>query len=176
MKSTDRILAKRYARAFDALGVTAQEASQNAQALQAAAQALQQAQGFMTDPAVAVSDKKALVAQLFAGEKTVCGFLQLLLESKRYNLLAACVQEVQALLDQRLGVVRPQVQTAFALSAAQQKQVEETLARFAKAKKAHAVFTTDPALLGGLRALVGDVLIDGSLKGQFEKLKEEIIK
>lgn len=176
MKSTDRILAQRYARAFDGLSKDGAQASARYGVLRAAAGALAGAKKYMEDPAVPSADKKAFVAQILDGEKAAAGFVVALIEAKRYYLLDACVEDAGKLLDERLGVVRPVVQTAFELGEEQKKRVEEALGRFAGGKKAEARFETDPALLGGLRARMGDTLIDGSLKGQFEKLQEELTK
>lgn len=175
MKSTDRILAKRYARAYDALSVTAAQAADAAQALGCAAAALAQVQSYMCDPALSTGQKISLVQEVFGKQQQVACFLAELLKAKRYYLLEACTEEVQHFLDQRQGIVRAQVQTAFALSEAEKKQVQEVLSKFT-GKKAQATFAVQPDLLGGLRARVGDRLIEGSLKGRFEKLQQELIK
>ena len=175
MKSTDRILAQRYAKAFDAISATAQQAATACAALQQAAALLKQAQAYMQDPAVSSATKIAFVQELFGAEDYISRFLAVLLEEKRYGLLDDCVQQVQQLLDERQGIVRAQVQTAFALSAQQQKQVEDALSKFT-GKTARGQFEVRPELLGGLKARVGDVLLDGSLQGQFQKLQEELIK
>ena len=85
------------------------------------------------------------------------------------------MDEVGALLDSRLGIARAKVQTAFELTPQQKKKVEEALGQFA-GKDIRAEYKTDPSLLGGLCARLGDVLIDGTLKGRFEKLQEELTK
>lgn len=175
MQSADRILAKRYARAFDALSSDGKEASARFQALRAAAQTLASARAYMQNPAAPLPDKKALVLQAAGEDKAAAGFLCALLDAKRYYLLDECVREAGALADARLGIVRARVQTAFALDDAQKKRVEESLSRFS-GRSARAEFETDPSLLGGLRAQMDDVLIDGTLKRQFEKLREELIK
>lgn len=175
MKSTDRVLAVRYAKAFDALAASNQEAAGACAQLTQAAAVLTQAQAYMQDPAVSSAAKIAFVRELFGTENAVAKFLAVLLEAKRYGLLAACVQEVQHLLDVRQGIVRAQVETAFALSARQQKQVEATLSKFT-GKTARAQFTVRPEVLGGLKARVGDLLLDGTLQGQFQKLQEELTK
>ncbi len=175
MKSTDRILAKRYAKAYDALSTSSEQAAGACEALAAAAQALVTARGYMKDPAVPTAEKIAFVQSAFAKEQTVASFLAVLLTAKRYDLLDSCVQEVQALLDVRQGIVRARVQTAFELSGEAKKQVEETLSRFT-GKKAVAQFETQPSLLGGVRMQLEDTLIDGSLKGRFEKLQQELTK
>ena len=175
MKSTDRILAKRYARAYDELSKKDSDVMQAYESLQSASKALQQAQHHMADPAVSSTAKTAFVHTVFNKQPRVERFLRALLEAKRYYLLDACVEEVQKLTDMRLGIVRAQVETAFELSAAQKKKVEETLSKFT-GKKARAQFEVKPELLGGLRAQVEDTLIDGSLQGKLKKLEEELTK
>lgn len=175
MKSADRILARRYARAYDALSADAARAAAACQALRTAASALEQAQSYMQDPAVPTANKVALVETLFGPEKQVAGFLAALLAAKRYYLLPYCVEQVQNLSDERQAIVRPQVETAYTLSAAEKKQVEQVLSQFT-GKTAQAQFTVRTELLGGLRARIGDTLIDGSLKGRFEKLQQELTK
>ena len=175
MKSADRILARRYARAFDALSQDSAQAAARFEALQQAAQALHAVRAYMQDPAVSSAEKAAWTARTLQGDKAVAGFVCALVEAKRYYLLDECVAEAGGLLDERLGRVRAQVQTAFELSDGQKKRVEEALGHFS-GKKACVQYQTDPALLGGLRAQIGDILIDGTLKRQFEKLKQELTK
>ena len=175
MKSADRILAGRYARAYDALNADAAQATAACEALRTCAAQLSVARSYMQDPAVKTAEKQAFVQQLFGAQTQVVHFLNTLLAAKRYYLLDACVQEVQRLLDERQGIIRPQVQTAFELSDVQKKKVEEALGQFA-GKTARAQFEVRPSLLGGLQVRMGDVLIDGSLKGRFEKLQKELLK
>ena len=175
MKSTDRILAKRYARAYDALSKDSSQAQKACEALCVAALVLKQAHAYMQDPAVQTAQKQAFVQELFGTDKKLNGFLLALLSAKRYNLLDACATEVQNLLDERLGIVRADVQTAFELTPAQKKQVEKTLSKFT-GKTAQSVFFVEPELLGGLSVRMDDILIDGSLKGRFKKLQEQLVK
>lgn len=175
MKSTDRILASRYARAYDALSRDTAQAAAAYEALREATEALSHARAFMQDPAICTAKKQAFVQELFGSNSQVTFFLHTLLSAKRYYLLPACTQEVGALLDERQGVVRAQAQTAFELGPTQQKKVQEAISQFT-GKNAQVHFDIDRTLLGGLRVRVGDVLIDGSLKGCFEKLQQELMK
>ena len=175
MKSTDRILAQRYARAFDGLSQSAEQASRRYESLCKAAEILKQAHALMADPAVSSAEKTAFVQEVLQEDKKVAHFIAVLVETKRYYLLEECLLQVSHLLDQRLGLVRAQVKTAFALTEEQKKKVQEALSAFT-GKKAVAQYETDPALLGGIYAQVGDVLIDGTLKRRFEKLREELTK
>jgi len=175
MKSTDRILAQRYARAFDGISNSAEQAQAHFESLRLAAELLKQAHCFMEDPAVSSSKKIAFIRQILQEEKTVSSFIGILLEAKRYYLLEECVTQVGALLDERLGIVRAKVKTAFSLNEEQKQRVAEALSMFT-GKTARVQYETDPALLGGICAQVGDVLIDGTLKRRFEKLREELTK
>ena len=175
MKSADRILARRYARAFDALSKDGAQADARFKALQQALQALRAADAYMRDPAVASADKAAFVQQVLQDDEAVTGFVCVLIMAKRYYLLPAAAEEAGHLLDARLGRVRARVQSAFELTDAQKTRVQEALSSFS-GKQAVAQYQTDASLLGGLRVRMGDVLIDGTLKGQFEKLKQELTK
>ena len=175
MKSTDRILAQRYARAFDSLSQNASQATALFESLKVATQQLKWARSFMLNPAVASTKKKLFIQELFSQEKEVIAFLSILIEAKRYYLLDACVEEIEVLLRERLGIVQVSVQSAFELSAELKKRVEDALRLFS-GKEPQTTYQVDPSLLGGLRAQIGDVLIDGSLKRKFEKLREEITK
>ena len=175
MKSTDRILAKRYGRAYDELSKDDSSAVEACRALCAAAETLAKVCHYMYDPAVSSAAKMAFVHQVFSSQPQVENFLRALLQAKRYYLLEACVREVQKLADKRLNIVRARVQTAFELSAEQKKKVEETLSSFS-GKNAQADFAVNPELLGGLLVKMEDVLIDGSLQGKFQKLEEELTK
>ena len=175
MKSTDRILAKRYAKAYDALTNTPEQAASACQALRQAAALLAEAGSYMQAPAIPTAEKIAFVQQLFGEKQTVTQFLAVLLKAKRYYLLDACLSEVQDLLDARQGVVRAEVQSAFELTQEAKQKVQQVLSTFT-GKKAVGRFTTDKNLLGGLRVRIGDTWIDGSLKGRFEKLQEQLTK
>ncbi len=175
MKSTDRILAGRYARAFDSLSADAPAAYAAWERLRMAESALAYAGSYMTDPAVPSTDKQQFVQDLFGEDKLIGGFLGALLSAKRYYLLPLCVSEVAKLSDLRAGIVRAQVETAFALSAEQKKQVELALSKFT-GKTAKATFEVKPQLLGGIKMRVEDTLIDGSFQAKFERLKEVLTK
>lgn len=175
MKSTDRILSQRYAHAFDGLSTSTEQASQRFEALCLAAELLKKAESFMKDPAVSSCEKIVFIQEVLQHEKTIAHFISVLLEAKRYYLLEECIRQISDLLDQRLGIVRAKVKTAFALTDEQKKKVEESLSSFT-GKKALAQYHTDPSVLGGICAQVGDVLIDGTLKRRFEKLREELTK
>lgn len=175
MKSSDRILVGRYAKAYDELSACAQEAARRFEALRDAAEGLAAAGTVMQNPKVSIQQKEELVKTVFAGEPLVSHFIMTLLSAKRYALLPEITREVEALLEKREGVVRAQVASAQPLTDAQKKQVETTLAA-REQKHIRAEYTTDEHLIGGLKILCNGILIDGSVAGRLRKLQEELTK
>lgn len=175
MKSSDRILAQRYAAAYDSLSASDEEARRRYENLAAAHTALAAAGAYMQNPKVTVKQKADLVREALKGEQDTAGFIALLLESKRYGLLDEIVVQARELLDARLGITRAKVISARELDEALKKQTEEAVqARFGG--KAEIAYETDPSLIGGLKIWCRGELIDGSLQGRFKKLKEELTK
>lgn len=175
MNSSDRILAQRYAKAYDALATSNSQAQARAEELAAASQALAGAQAFMTDPNVSVPAKTGFLREALASAPAAQAFLNTLVQSKRYSLLGQIVREVNALLDERLGIIRAEIFSAVPLTDALKARAESVLsARYGG--KVAAAYHTDPTLIGGVKILCRGELIDGSLKRQFEKMQEELTK
>lgn len=175
MKSSDRILAQRYAAAYDALSASDEEARRRYEDLAAARQALASAGAYMQNPKVTAAQKADLVREALKGDRDTAGFIALLLESKRYGLLDEIVLQARELLDARLGITRAKVVSARELDETLKKQTEQAVqARFGG--KAEIAYETDPSLIGGLKIWCRGELIDGSLQGRFKKLQEELTK
>lgn len=175
MNSSDRILAQRYAAAYDSLSQTAQQARAHYEDLLNAQTALAAARAFMQDPKVPCAQKTALVKDALKGAPQTARFAALLLEAKRYHLLDEIVRQVGERLDKREGVMRAVVVSARELDDALKTQTKQALeARFGA--KAEISYRTDPSLIGGLKIWCGGELIDGSLLGRFTKLQEELTK
>ena len=175
MNSSQRLAARRYAVAYDALSRTNEEAKNRAEDLSLAARGLSGAQALLTNPCVALAQKKQVLQEALTAVPQVCTFLEVLLEAKRYALLPEIVQQVEELLDNRLGVVRARVLSAQPLSAQEQAHVIRALeTRYGKQVKA--VFQTEKTLLGGLQIWCNGELIDGSMRGQLARLQEELMK
>jgi F-type H+-transporting ATPase subunit delta len=70
------------------------------------------------------------------------------------------------------GTVVAEVQSAVALDAGQIARLEAALSR-ATGKRVQAKVVTDPALMGGLVAKIGDTVFDGSVKSRFSDVREQ---
>lgn len=175
MNSSSRIAAKRYAAAYDLLSQTTDDAVRRAADLAVAAEALAKVHTWLSAPEISLARKKETVHIALKQIPQTASFVEVLLEAKRYNLLPQIVQDVQALADKRQHILRAEVYSARALSAAEKKETETVLSTRYKAT-VKAVFHTDKNLLGGLKIWCNGELIDGSLQGQFDRLQKELTK
>jgi F-type H+-transporting ATPase subunit delta len=100
-------------------------------------------------------------------------FLRLLLQHSRFEILPDVVRGLPAAWDARNGVVPFEVRSVVALSEAQRARLETAL-RALEERPVACAYVLDPALIGGLAVRKGNMIYDVSLRGQLERLKNEI--
>lgn len=127
----------------------------------------------LLSPAVSPSRKRAVMARLMEPmgvSKAVRNFLFVIIDHRRIQSLPSIVEAFDVLLDERLGFVRANVNSAHDLSDAQKASLEAQLSRLS-GKKAKIAYATDASLIGGTVARVGGKVYDGSVRGQLERLR-----
>jgi F-type H+-transporting ATPase subunit delta len=77
-------------------------------------------------------------------------------------------------LNAQLGLVEAEISSSRPLSADGQRQLESQLERLT-GKKVRATYSSRPELLGGVVVRVGSTIYDGSVRGQLEKMKQDLI-
>ncbi|HAM34436.1 MAG TPA: ATP synthase F1 subunit delta [Elusimicrobia bacterium] len=175
MQTSDRTLASRYARALFACACDQGEEESVARDLKACARVLAAAGSLLRDPRVSTAEKKNLVMQIVGRQARplTVDFLDLLIEEKRFNLVLLVAQDVEKLLAQKRQRARAKVRAARPLSDDDRRRLRERLERFAGCGVELEV-EEDPDLLGGVSVRLGDWVLDGSLRGQLEGIKEAI--
>jgi F-type H+-transporting ATPase subunit delta len=78
--------------------------------------------------------------------------------------------QFHALVNARSGVSDAVVYSAFAIEPAQLADVVATLERRFK-RKLNASVVVEPELIGGIRVVVGDEVLDSSVKARLEQMK-----
>ncbi len=99
--------------------------------------------------------------------------VKLLAENRRLSLLDEIAAQYEELRAEEEKTIDAEVIAPFEVSAAQQKQIAEKL----KARLGREVSLScrvDESLLGGAIIKAGDLVIDGSTKGQIQKLSIEL--
>jgi F-type H+-transporting ATPase subunit delta len=124
------------------------------------------------DPNLSAAKVAGLVISVLAGKLTgeSENFVRVLAENGRLDVLAEIRAQYEALKNEREGVVEAEVQSAFELDAA---QVADLVARLEKktGRKVKARVSVDKSLIGGVKIVIGDKVIDGSARAQLAALE-----
>jgi F-type H+-transporting ATPase subunit delta len=96
-------------------------------------------------------------------------FIALLVENDRLPLLPEIQAQFDTLKNEREGVVDAQITTAFELDAAQLGSLVADLEKRFK-RKVNPQVSFDRNLIGGVRIVVGDEVIDGSVRGKLNAM------
>jgi F-type H+-transporting ATPase subunit delta len=119
-----------------------------------------------------LSDAK--VAGLFIAILTLSGegenFIRVLAENGRLDLLPEIRTQLHALRNAREGVIEAEVFSAFELSAAQLADLVQRLEK-KTGRKVKAKVQLDKELIGGIKVVLGDKVIDGSARAQLGALE-----
>lgn len=176
---TGRAAADRYARALLDVLVREADPQQAAHDLAGFQQLMTehtQLQQTLTNPALPIARKRAIVEELATRLQltpVVTKLLLLLVERDRLILLDDIVGAYRARLMDHLQVVEAEVTSTVPLADDQAKALENSLGRIT-GRRVSLVSRVDPELVGGLVARVGSTVYDGSVKRQLERMKERL--
>jgi F-type H+-transporting ATPase subunit delta len=110
------------------------------------------------------------LAQQASLSKLTGDFLAIVARNRRLFAVPTMIEAYLAKLAERRGEVTAEVTAAQALSEAQQNSLIDQLRRVVGSRVAIDV-KVDPSLLGGMIVKIGSRMVDGSLKGQLQRLQ-----
>jgi F-type H+-transporting ATPase subunit delta len=115
---------------------------------------------------------KATFGRLVAGK--VLNLIDLMLRRGRIEELPRLAAEFRRLDDERQGITRATVTSASPLTPDELRALTERLEQ-STGGRVELDTKTDPSLLGGLVVLLGDRLIDGSVRSRLERLRNQLV-
>ena len=128
----------------------------------------------LTSPAVPASRKLAVIdAEVPGLRPQTHNLIYLLLHRDRLELLPEIAVAFRELLNRARGIATAHVTTAVALDDAARQLLAARLSRYL-GQQVELVPTVDPGIMGGVVARVGDLLLDGSVRGRLEGLRRRL--
>lgn len=132
----------------------------------------------LDNPAIPIAQRTALVGEvlhhLHIEVDEVKRLFREMLHRRRISQIGDVAVIFSKLLDERLNQTQARVVSATPLTPEQRAEVEAALEAYT-GKKIHGVYATNPGLLGGLKAEVGGMVIDGTVRSQLRRLRDAIL-
>ena len=129
------------------------------------------------DPSIPAEQKRAVLdglVQKLGSSRQVRNFFAVLIDHRRVSQLDDIVAEFQHEINDRLGFAEAEVSTARALSDPEKRELENQIAQLT-GKRIQAKYVIDAKLLGGAVVQLGSTIYDGSVHGQLQRLREELV-
>jgi len=145
----------------------------NLQALQTLLTDSQDFRDFTKSPLISRAQKKNALEQISQKvqfDKITENFLFLLAQNNRLNILPGIIGAFQSELLKRRNEMAASVETAFPLSKAQEKDIQDSLTQ-AMGNKVNVSVSVNKDLIGGMVVTIGSKMIDDSVKRKLERLQ-----
>lgn len=129
----------------------------------------------IADPNMPAPKVAGVFISVLAGKLTgeAENLVRVLAENNRLELLPEIRVQFEVLKDEREGVVEAQIISAFELDAAQRSELTELLEKHT-GRKVRTRVGLDKELIGGVRVVIGDKVIDASVRAQLSALESAL--
>jgi len=128
------------------------------------------------NPAIAAEQKRQ-VLDVIAGRdgvsKQARNLIAVLIDHRRVQFLGPIIRQLEKELDARLGFAEAQITSARSLGDGEKRELETQVGKLT-GKKVRALYGQDASLLGGAVVRLGSTIYDGSVKGQLQRIREQI--
>lgn len=174
-------LSLRYAHAFASVAASshldANAAQQQMRDFSETLAGSRELQELLMNPSI-VNEQKLKILDAIAGRigmfPQVRNFLAVVMDHQRLAELDEIVTEYHALADQQSGMAEAEITSAHPLNDRDREELEAQVSRLAGGR-VRATYRQDPSLLGGAVVRIGSTVYDGSLRAQFQQLKQRLV-
>ena len=128
-------------------------------------------------PLVTAARKRDAVSKALEGtfHPLTMAFLRLLIIKRREDCLNAVQEDMQILIDKARHLLRAEAVFAVSPTPQEQDSLRDSLAK-RTGNSIELTVRVDPSILGGVLVRLGDTLIDGSVRGSLERLREQMLQ
>lgn len=127
-------------------------------------------------PAVLPEQKRAVldgIAKQIGAVRPIRNFIAVLIDHRRIPMLDDIARLFEAELDAQLGFIEVEISSARTLTPGEKRDIENRVERMT-GKKVRPRYSSNPQLLGGVSIRVGSTIYDGSVRGQLEKMRQQL--
>jgi F-type H+-transporting ATPase subunit delta len=132
----------------------------------------------LENPSIPGDRKRAVldaITKRLGATRQVRNFIAVLIDHRRLPLFSEILKQLEQELNDRQGFAEAKVSTARPLSDAEKKMLEAEITRLT-GKKVRARYGQDASLLGGAVVQVGSTIYDGSVEGQLDRIREQLVE
>lgn len=129
----------------------------------------------LDNPEIAYTEKCAIIDRVVTDgiSEEIRDFLKLLLEKKRFEIFLDAAEYLRGKYSHH-GQVDVLLRTAFPLELELIKKIEAALKKRFK-QDFRFYIDLDGSLLGGVQVIIGNTIIDGSVKKRLDELKDKLV-
>jgi F-type H+-transporting ATPase subunit delta len=133
---------------------------------------------FLLNPEITIETKKETVKKLFSGnlKKEMVSFLALLLDKGRINILPGIFDEFSRMADIKRNVLNMTVISAEVVNEEQINEIKEKYKKIYNASSVSLKVEIDKSQIGGVKVKIGDRVVDGTIRGRLEGLKNLLFR
>jgi len=130
---------------------------------------------FLEGPQFRTEDKLALVKKMFSErlEPALYQLLVLLIQKGRIEYARPILSRFIELAEADQGIRQAEVSTASELTDDQKQRVQKGLESYTKTRL-RLTYRIEPSLIAGVRFIMGDLLIDDTIKGKLDRLRFQL--
>lgn len=135
-------------------------------------------QSYLLNPGVTADNKLAALNNIFAGKlnQEILNLLKLLVEKGRIKCLPAIFKEFADIADEKRNILHMTIISPFPLDELQVKRLTEKYRNLHGSASVKTEFRLDKSLLGGIKVVIGDKVIDGTTAGKLKALKDVLVE
>jgi F-type H+-transporting ATPase subunit delta len=127
-------------------------------------------------PAVSNEQKLRLLdalAKRISLSREVRNFVAVLISNRRIHAFAEIARQAIEHINERLGLAEADIVSTRELGTDEKRKLESQVAK-ATGKKLRVRYSLDQKLMGGVIVKVGSTVYDGSVRGQLQRVKEQL--